>query len=163
MSAAVARAMLAAQERRRIRQPSLGVGLTLLRARIADHVFAIEAPAARAPKTIELLRGVLPLRVEAIHAMWSGPLILVHIPGVSEIAVENPITFLKAGDVVYHPAHFELGIAYDTTQFREPVGSVYVSRIGQVSAGLDPIVALGKRLQRLGAQAFQIDFDNGTA
>lgn len=83
--------------------------------------------------------------------MWSGPLCLLNEQDLDGAPLENDTTFLAPGDVIYHPVHHEIGFAYAPTQFREPVGSVYVSFIGRIDDGLAHLVEIGEKLQYTGA------------
>jgi len=105
-----------------------------------------------APRTCEVLRQRLPLQGDIVHAMWSGPLCLLNEQYLDESPLENPVTFLAPGDVIYHPVHHEIGFTYGTTQFREPIGSVYVTLIGRIDDDLSTLERVGKNLQTTGAQ-----------
>ena len=106
---------------------------------------------AEAPETCAAVRKRLPLSGEIVHAMWSGPLCLVNDQNLDDAPLENPTTFLAPGDVIYHPVHHEIGFTYAPTQFREPVGSVYVSFIGRITDDLAGLIEIGQNLQRTGA------------
>ena len=54
------------------------------------------------------------------------------------------------GDITYHAGHQNIGISYNSTQWREAVGSVYVTRLGRIEGDLAPLVEIGKTLQRTG-------------
>ena len=56
------------------------------------------------------------------------------------------------GDITYHAGHQNIGISYNSTQWREAVGSVYVTRLGRIEGDLAPLVEIGKTLQRTGAR-----------
>ena len=107
----------------------------------------------QAPMACAAVRTRLPLRGEIVHAMWSGPLCLLNEQNLDDVPLENPTTFLAAGDVIYHPVHHEIGFAYAPTQFREPIGSVYVSFIGRIAGDLSGLAEIGLNLQRTGAVA----------
>ena len=105
-----------------------------------------------APRTCKALRKQLPVRGDIVHAMWSGPLCLLRGQNFDDAPLENPTTFLAPGDVIYHPTHHQIGIAYAVTQFREPIGSVYVTLLGRIADDLDGLVRVGRNLQRTGAK-----------
>ena len=105
----------------------------------------------RAPTACAAVKNKLPLCGEIVHAMWSGPLCLLNEQNLDDAPLENPTTFLAPGDVIYHPIHHEIGLAYAPTQFREPIGSVYVSFIGRITGDLTGLVEIGRNLQRTGA------------
>lgn len=109
-----------------------------------------------APATTSALMAMLPLRSELIHAMWSGPVCLTTGVRLGDLPLENAVSFLGLGDVVYHPTHHEIGFAYDATQFREPIGSVYVTAIGRLEGDLAALANFGRRLQRTGARPIKV-------
>lgn len=105
-----------------------------------------------APLSTRSLLRQLPLEGEAIHAMWSGPLCLVEHVNLDDAPLENPVTLLGVGDLIYHPRHKEIGIAYGVSQFREPTGSAYVTHLGRVAGDLARLAEIGRRLQYTGAK-----------
>ena len=99
----------------------------------------------RAPKTVAALLPHLPITDRTIHVRWSGaawrteknyPL------NVGEI--ENRATWLEPGDIIYYdaPEHqlFKIAFIYGVSQWREPKGELYVTRIGRVTANLDAFI-----------------------
>lgn len=119
---------------------------------LAGHRFAATLFANLAPLACQALVARLPLEGPAIHAMWSGPLYLLNGVDLGDLPVENATTYLGPGDLVYHPRHKEIGVAYEPTQFKEPVGPVYVTLLGQLAGDLGALVEVGRRLQYTGAQ-----------
>jgi hypothetical protein len=105
-----------------------------------------------APQSTRSLLSQLPLEGQAMHAMWSGPLCIVEQVNLSDAPLENPVTFLGVGDLVYYPRHNEIAIAYGATQFREPTGSVYVTYLGRARGDLERLGDIGRRLQHTGAK-----------
>ena len=106
-----------------------------------------------APHTCHALLATLPIKGEIIHAMWSGPLCLMLDVNLG-VPLENPVSFLSTGDLIYHPFHHEIGVAYGPTQFREPTGNAYVTFLGKLSGDLSHVQQVGSRLQRTGARPF---------
>jgi hypothetical protein len=108
-----------------------------------------------APLTCRALRAVRPIRGEIYHAMWSGPICLLNFD-LGALSLENAATFFSPGDVLYHPIHKEIGIAYAATQFREPTGAAYTTLIGRLRGDLSGLIDIGSRLQRTGARSIEI-------
>ena len=108
-----------------------------------------------APVTCRALRAVRPIRGEIYHAMWSGPICLMNFD-LGALSLENAATFFSPGDVLYHPIHKEIGIAYGATQFREPTGAAYTTLIGRIRGDLSALIEIGSRLQRTGARSIEI-------
>lgn len=107
-----------------------------------------------APKTCRALLAALPMQSQVIHAMWSGHMILATGIDLGISDLENEVSILVPGDLVYHPRHKEIAIAYGEAQFREPTGPVYVSRVGQLEGNLSALFELGSRVQLEGAKKF---------
>ena len=108
-----------------------------------------------APVTCRARRAVRPIRGEIYHAMWSGPICLMNFD-LGALSLENAATFFSPGDVLYHPIHKEIGIAYGATQFREPTGAAYTTLIGRLRGDLSALIEIGSRLQRTGARSIEI-------
>ena len=108
-----------------------------------------------APLTCRALKAVRPIRGEIYHAMWSGPICLLNFD-LGALSPENAATFFSPGDVLYHPLHKEIGIAYGATQFREPTGNAYTTLIGRLRGDLSALIDIGSRLQRTGARPIEI-------
>ena len=122
--------------------------ITLL---IDGESFIVILDEKEAPLAAKAFFRQLPLEGTIVHAMWSGPVFLMGGVNLDDAPRENDTTFLNLGDISYHSGHHEIGISYDTTQWREPVGSVYVTQLGRIEGDLAPLVKIGKSLQRRGA------------
>ena len=114
--------------------------------------FQIQLNEGDAPLATQAFRHHLPIEGVIVHSMWSGPMGLMGSLNLNDAPLENPSAFLSLGDIAYHPDHHEIGIPYGATQWREPVGSVYVARIGRIEGDLGQLVELGRALQRTGAK-----------
>jgi hypothetical protein len=96
---------------------------------------------------------MLPLRLNAIHDIWSGHAILAHLDSSMVLAPENVLTFIPMpGDIFYYyrPAHYfrgapygrvesaELGFVYDRdTRPQGPRGPEAVNLFAHVTSGLE--------------------------
>ena len=105
------------------------------------------------PDTCEAIWRLLPLRVKAIHDIWSGHLVLAHLDNKFVLTPENVLTYLPVpGDIFYYyrPAHYfrgspygrsesaEIGIVYDRdTRPQGPRGPEAVNLFANISAGLE--------------------------
>jgi hypothetical protein len=100
-----------------------------------------------APQTCKVLTRLSPLKAKAYHAMWSGQVLIVDVPALAGLPFENKTTYLSRGSIIVHPEHKELCIACNETQFKEPTGPVYVTKVGQISNanGLTQICARAQR------------------
>ena len=107
--------------------------------------------ADKAPNTCRALRAQMPIKGEIFHAMWSGWLGLM-LCELKSVPLENPHTYLSAGDLLYHPQHHEIGICYQATQFKEPHAAAFVNLFGRLRGDLTHLVEMGRRLQMTGAR-----------
>ena len=105
------------------------------------------------PNTSQAVWDLLPLRVRAIHDIWSGHQVLAHLDTSVMLQPENVLTYLPVpGDIFYYyrpPNYFrgapygrsesaELGIVYDRdTRPQGPRGPEAVNLFANISAGLD--------------------------
>jgi hypothetical protein len=105
------------------------------------------------PNTCDALWNLLPLRVTAIHDIWSGHQVLAHLDNTVVLAPENVLTYIPVpGDVFYYyrpPNYFrgapygrtesaEMGIVYDRdTRPQGPRGPQAVNLFANISDGLD--------------------------
>jgi hypothetical protein len=111
---------------------------------------------ARAPVTSGALWKILPFNGVATNAMWSGEAIVVpgvHL-GVQE--VENHISFLQPGTIVFTPLHEEIVISYGEAQFRYSAGPAFVTRLGVIDSNLDEFCREACRLLREGGRPITI-------
>ena len=108
-----------------------------------------------APNTSAAIWDLLPLRVKAIHDIWSGHLVLAHLDNNVQIEPENVLTYIPVpGDVFYYyrPPRYvrgspygrsesaELGIVYDRdTRPQGPRGPEAVNLFANISSGLDAL------------------------
>lgn len=116
--------------------------------------FAVSLLTEAAPLTCRALLAALPIELPVIHAMWSGHQLIATPIDLRLGTVENPIAIPAPGDVLYHQHHQEIAIVYGEAQFREPIGPVYVTRVGRIEGDLEALAALGARVQTEGAKQF---------
>jgi len=109
-----------------------------------------------APLTCQALVAALPIERKVIHAMWSGHQIIALPINLQMASIENPIAMSIPGDVLYHQHHHEIAVVYGEAQFREPIGPVYVTRIGHIQGNLDALATLGEKVQMEGAKSFRL-------
>lgn len=106
-----------------------------------------------APNTCDALWDLLPLRVKAVHDIWSGHQVVAHLDKSVVLQPENVLTYLPMpGDIFYYyrPAHYfrgapygrtesaELGIVYDRdSRPQGPRGPEAVNLFANISSALD--------------------------
>jgi hypothetical protein len=105
------------------------------------------------PNTCDAIWDMLPIRLKAIHDIWSGHQVLVHLDSKVVLDPENVLTYIPVpGDIFYYyrpPNYFsgspygrsesaELGIVYDRdTRPQGPRGPEAVNLFANISSGLD--------------------------
>jgi len=107
-----------------------------------------------APRTVQALWNVLPIKDRTIQTRWSGD--AWRTEGNYELlseadAIENPAGRLSAGDIIYYPGYdhrlLKVGIAYGPAQWLAPfMEPVPVSYIGKLDTNLE---AFAERCQRI--------------
>ncbi len=80
----------------------------------------------QAPTTCEMLWGSLPMKIRAIHDIWSGRQIFVPLGSLLRIPPEALSMYVVPGDLYYYerPAHLDRGRPYGLLELAE-VGIVY--------------------------------------
>jgi hypothetical protein len=79
------------------------------------------------PNTCEAIWRLLPLRVQAIHDIWSGHQVLAHLDHTFVLPPENALTYLPVpGDIFYYyrPRNYFRGSPYGRYESAE-IGIVY--------------------------------------
>ena len=109
-----------------------------------------------APMTCRALLAALPIELQVVHAMWSGHQLIARPIDLHMSTLENPIALPVPGDVLYHQRHQEIAIVYGEAQFREPIGPVYVTRVGRLEGDLEALASLGARVHVEGVKKFKM-------
>jgi hypothetical protein len=93
-----------------------------------DGVSAVaELLEADCPHTCEAIWRLLPVRVKAIHDIWSGHQLLAHLDPHCVLPPENVLTYLPVpGDIFYYyrPPNYFRGAPYGRSESAE-VGIIY--------------------------------------
>src|SRR3954453_12109531 len=106
-----------------------------------------------APGTSAAIWDMLPIRLNAVHDIWSGHEILAHLENSVVLPPENVLTFIPMpGDIFYYyrPAHYfrgapygrsesaELGFIYDRdTRPQGPRGPEAVNLFARIISGIE--------------------------
>ena len=107
------------------------------------------------PNTCQALWSLMPLRIRAVHDIWSGHQVLAHLDNRVVLQPENVLTYIPVpGDMFYYyrpPHNFraapngrtesaELGIVYDRdTRPQGPRGPEAVNLFASISSGLEAL------------------------
>ncbi len=125
------------------------------------------------PNTCEALWNLLPLRLTAIHDIWSGHQVLAHLDTTVVLQPENVLTYIPVpGDIFYYyrpPNYFrgapygrsesaELGIVYDRdTRPQGPRGPEAVNLFANISSGLEPFARACEDMIHRGQKALLVE------
>ncbi|OGA45101.1 MAG: hypothetical protein A3F74_06875 [Betaproteobacteria bacterium RIFCSPLOWO2_12_FULL_62_58] len=125
---------------------------------ISGVVVSVATLENAAPLVSEAFLRALPLSSHAIHARWSGDMILLIDPIPLQVEqLENARRFVTPGDVCYCPRFNELSICYGVADARMPTGSHVLSVFGRITSGFDEFATLCVKMPVLGAQRVSID------
>jgi hypothetical protein len=116
----------------------------------------------RAPTTTQQLWEQLPFEDRFTHSIWSG--LLIHSNQHPRLdldvsrypLVENPVSYIAAGDVVVWPRDGTLAIAYGPTQFRWLTGPWVVTRVAEIEGDLESLARAAYRMMFEGARRMVI-------
>ena len=123
--------------------------------RIELELEGVIAPAVlfeeQAPKTCAKVWALLPITDRTIQVRWSGGAWRTEQNYPLQIgAVENPITVLEAGDIIYYddPRYnlYKIGVAYARAAWREFAGDLTVAHIGRLTGNLEAFNQRGDRI-----------------
>ncbi len=112
-------------------------------------------------RTIEAIRGLLPIRDRLIHVRWSGegcwvPLGDRHL----DIPPENATSHPAPGQLIVYPgglSECEILLAYGSVDFSSKVGQLAGNHFATLVTGLDQLRELGRRCLWEGAQELVIE------
>ena len=80
-----------------------------------------------APNTSSVIWNRLPIKTRAVHDIWSGHVIFLHLDPIVMLPAENLLTYLPTvGDIFYYyrPPHYFRGSPYERSEDAE-IGIVY--------------------------------------
>ena len=126
-----------------------------------------------APVTSNSIWDMLPVRLNVIHDIWSGHIVLAHLESSFELPPENVLTFIPMpGDIYYYfrPAHYfrgapygrvesaELGFVYDRdSRPQGPRGPEAVNFFAHITSGLDEFAAACEDMITIGQKELVIE------
>ena len=126
-----------------------------------------------APTTCAAIWDMLPLRVAAVHDIWSGHQVLVHLDPDLVLPPENVLTYIPMpGDLFYYyrPPHYfrgapygrtesaELGFIYDRdTRPQGPRGPEAVNLFARISSGIEDFASACESMITSGQQNLVIE------
>lgn len=115
----------------------------------------------RAPRTCARVWELLPIDDRTIQVRWSGAAWRTEKNYPLDVGVvENPVTVLQAGDVIYYDEPrlglYKLGVAYGRAAWRDFEGDLRVAHIGRLTENLEALVRVSERILYEGPKPVRI-------
>ena len=129
---------------------------------ITAGAFTFEArfESEAAPRTVEVLRRVAPLKESLVHVRWSGEAVWVPMGERSlDLPPENATAYPLPGQILLYPggiSETELILAYGHCQFASKAGVLAGNHVLTITTGAEQLRELGKRTLWEGAQPFTL-------
>ena len=115
---------------------------------------------AQAPRTVEVIRGLLPLRNQLVHCRWSGQGCWIPFgQDFLELEPENATSHPAPGQLIVYPggiSECEILIAYGSVDFSSVVGQLWGNHFLSLDEGLEQLPEMGRRVLWEGAQPITI-------
>jgi uncharacterized protein DUF3830 len=114
-----------------------------------------------APRTIDRIREMLPLRSQLIHCRWSGEGCWIPFGDLDlGTGFEHHTSHPAPGDVIVYPggvSECEILIAYGGVSFSSKVGQLAGNHFATIIEGREQLPEMGRRVLWDGAQDIAID------
>jgi Protein of unknown function (DUF3830) len=116
----------------------------------------------KAPKTVAVLRGLLPVESELVQARWSGEAAWVPLGWELELDLgpENATTYPAAGELLLYPgglSEVEILFPYGATNFASKMGQLAGNHFATIESGGERLMELGNAVLWKGAQPIRFD------
>ena len=135
--------------------------MAMLRITAGPFTFKARWEEERAPKTVDAIRRMLPLRSKLVHVRWSGESTWVPM-GDRRLGVsyENHTSHPAPGEILVYPggiSEMEVLFPYGACHFSSKVGQLAGNHFSTVVEGNEHLVELGRLTLWEGAQDFVIE------
>jgi hypothetical protein len=128
---------------------------------VGDLRFRARLEAEAAPKTVAVLRRLLPLRSKIVQARWSGEAAWIPMGDLDlELPTENATAYPGAGELLLYPGGYsetEILFPYGRTRFASTLGTLAGNHFATVVEGRDRLGELGRRVLWEGAQDVSVE------
>jgi hypothetical protein len=115
---------------------------------------------ADAPRTVDVIRGLLPLEDRLVHCRWSGQGCWIPFgQDYLDLAPENATSHPAPGQMIVYPggiSECEILLAYGSVDFSSVVGQLWGNHFLTLDQGLEQLPELGRRVLWEGAQSVTI-------
>ncbi len=135
--------------------------LGMLKIRVGNLAFEARLEDKNAPKTVAVVRKMLPLRTKVIHCRWSGESTWIPM-GDQRLGLdfENHTSHPAPGMLLLYPggiSETEMLFPYGSTMFASKVGQLAGNHFATITQGQEQLPELGKLTLWKGAQEIIIE------
>ncbi|MDQ6741297.1 MAG: DUF3830 family protein [Candidatus Dormibacteraeota bacterium] len=114
-----------------------------------------------APRTVAVLRRLLPLRSKIIQARWSGEAAWIPMGDLDlDLPAENATAYPGAGELLLYPGGYsetEILFPYGRTHFASTLGTLAGNHFATVVEGRERLGEVGRRVLWDGAQDVSVE------
>jgi len=133
----------------------------MLRIRVATLTFTARLEEKNAPKTVAVIRKLLPLRSKIVHCRWSGESTWIPM-GDKKLGLdfENHTSHPAPGMLLLYPggiSETELLFPYGSTLFASKVGQLAGNHFATITQGQEQLPEIGRLTLWEGAQEIVIE------
>jgi uncharacterized protein DUF3830 len=133
----------------------------VLKITVGEFDFEARLEEEAAPKTVAVVRGLLPLESQLVQARWSGEAAWVPMGFELELGLgpENANSYPAAGELLLYPgglSEVEILFPYGATCFASKMGQLAGNHFATVQTGRENLPELGRRVLWKGSQKIHI-------
>jgi uncharacterized protein DUF3830 len=133
----------------------------VLRITVGGFEFEARLEEEAAPKTVAIVRGLLPLESQLVQARWSGEAAWVPMGFELELGLgpENASSYPAAGELLLYPgglSEVEILFPYGATCFASKMGQLAGNHFATIQHGREQLPELGRRVLGEGSQNIHI-------
>ena len=133
----------------------------MLKITVGGFEFEARLEEEAAPKTVAVIRGLLPFESQLVQARWSGEAAWVPMGFELDLGLEpeNANSYPAAGELLLYPgglSEVEILFPYGATCFASKMGQLAGNHFATVQEGRENLAELGRRVLWEGSQKFHI-------
>ncbi|HEY3069270.1 MAG TPA: DUF3830 family protein [Gaiellaceae bacterium] len=129
----------------------------MLEITVGDLELTARLEEASAPKTVEVIRSLLPLEGKLLQARWSGEAAWVPLGWEMDLALapENATAYPGPGELLLYPgglSEVEILFPYGATCFASKMGQLAGNHFATIESGREHLADIGRAVLESGAQ-----------
>ena len=132
-----------------------------LRITAGPFVFDARFETARAPRTCDAFRRLLPFANRLVHVRWSGEAVWIPLGDLDlKLGYENQTSYPAPGEIILYPggiSETEILLAYGGVRFASKVGQLAGNHFITLTSGLENLRKLGEMALWDGAQDIRFE------